>query len=97
MGSLGLDVDGKPRGEAPANLYMLFAMNGMGKTTILRAIYTLMTLTGDGETEDAELLVFGDGARAQLDLRMTLTIEDTTRTTLGVSLVRIRGTPRGVE
>lgn len=82
MGSLGLDMEGKPRGEAPANLYMLFAMNGMGKTTILRAIYTLMALTGDGETEDAELLIFGDGARAQLDLRMTLTIDDTTRTTL---------------
>ena len=82
MGALGLDADGEPRGEAPANLYMLFAMNGMGKTTILRAIYTLMALMGNGEAEDAELLVFGEGARAQLDLRMTLTIDDTTRTTL---------------
>ena len=82
MGSLGLDEDGKPRGEAPANLYMLFAMNGMGKTTILRAIFTLMKLTGNECTEDVELTVFGDGARAQLDLRMTLTIDDTTRTTL---------------
>ncbi len=82
MGTLGLDADGKPRGEAPANLFMLFAMNGMGKTTILRAIYALMTLMSNGGREDAELLVFGDGARAQLDLRMTLTIDDATRTTL---------------
>ena len=82
MGTLGLDADGNPRGEAPANLYMLFAMNGMGKTTILRAIYCLMKLTGNEDTEDGELSLFGDGARAQLDLRLTLTIDDATRTTL---------------
>ncbi len=81
-GTLGLDADGKPRGEAPANLYMLFAMNGMGKTTILRTIYCLMKLTGDGDAEDGESSLFGDGARAQLDLRLTLTIKDATRTAL---------------
>ena len=82
MGTLGLDADGNPRGVAPANLYMLFAMNGMGKTTILRAIYCLMKLTGNWDAEDGKLSLFGDGARAQLDLRLTLTIDDVTRTTL---------------
>ena len=82
MGTLGLDADGVPRGEAPANLYMLFAMNGRGKTTILRAIYGLVGLTAEGLDERSNTTVFGDGACAQLDLRVTLTIEDTTRTTL---------------
>ena len=82
MGSRGFDAGGRSKGEAPANLYMLFAMNGMGKTTILRVIYALMGLTAKDKRNDADLLVFGDDGRAQLDLRMTLTIGDSTRTTL---------------
>ena len=39
MGTIGLDSDGKCRGKAPTNLYMLFAKNGKGKTTVLRTIY----------------------------------------------------------
>ena len=82
MGTLGIDAEGKPKGEAPANLYMLFAMNGMGKTTILHAIYSLMQYTGGEGIKDAKGAVFGVGSRAQLDLKMTLTIDNTTRVTL---------------
>ena len=82
MGTLGIDADGNTRGRAPANLYMLFAMNGKGKTTILRTIYSLMKITGDGEIEDVAYSPFGDASRAQLDLRITLTIGEVTRTTL---------------
>ena len=83
MGTLGLDQDGNPRGEAPANLYALFAMNGKGKTTILRAIYSLMKLTGDsGVAANADSWMFDDGGSAQLDVRVSLTINETTRTTL---------------
>ena len=83
MGTLGEDEDGNRRGEAPANLYALFAMNGKGKTTILRTIYSLMKLTGDGFiVKGVDPWVFEDGAAAQLDLRVTLTVDDMLRTTL---------------
>ena len=83
MGTLGEDEYGQSRGKAPANLYMLFAMNGMGKTTILRSIFTLMDMTGGGGgAANSGSSIFDDGGVAQLDLRVTLTVDDTTRTTL---------------
>lgn len=82
MGTLGKDAEGKPRGDAPANLYMLFAMNGKGKTTILRAIHRLMAMTGSGDEEGLDTSLFSQDASAQLDLRLTLTVDGDTRTTL---------------
>ena len=41
-----------------------------------------MTLIGSPESDDEVRSLFGDGAYAQLDFRVTLTIDDTTRTTL---------------
>ena len=82
MGTLGRDAKGRERGKAPANLYMLFAMNGKGKTTVLRTIYSLMMLTKKRFIGGADLSAFVDDERAQLDMRITLTIDDITRTTL---------------
>lgn len=82
MGTLDLDMDSKPPAEAPANLYMLLARNGKGKTTILQTIYSLMDMTGEDDGFGQALSVFDDGGWAQLDLRITLTIDDTTRTML---------------
>lgn len=82
MGTVALDGEGKVTDQAPANLFMFLAMNGSGKTTVLRTIYALMKMTGDGEAVPSTSPVFGSESRAQLDLRVTLTIEDVTRTTL---------------
>ena len=82
MGTVAVGREGNTTAEAPANLYMLLAMNGSGKTTILRTIYSLMKMTGDGEAGETASPVFGQDSRAQLDLRVTLTIDDVTRTTL---------------
>ena len=82
MGELGKDAEGESRGKAPANLYMLFAMNGRGKTTVLRSIHRLMAMTGDDHEERSDVPLFNYESSAQLDLRITLTIDGVTRTTL---------------
>lgn len=76
-GPLGSD----PESElGPSNLYMLIAPNGMGKTTILEAIYGLLGLLAhpaQGQFSD----IAAEGT-AQLDIRATWTLGGAARTVL---------------
>ena len=81
-GELDKDETGKSRGRAPSNMYMLLSKNGRGKTTILETVYTLMSLYENPYREVNTLSRFDESSRAQLDLRVTITIEDVTQTTL---------------
>ena len=66
--------------SGPANMYMLLARNGRGKTTALDAIYGLFGLLNDpsaGRFADAF-----EAGRAQLDVRATWTIDGVEETVL---------------
>lgn len=73
----GLDESGK---KAPANMYMLLAPNGQGKTTALSAIYGLFGLLN--EPPVGRFVEPQAPGRAQLDVRATWTIDGTERTVL---------------
>ena len=81
-GELEKDETGKSRGKAPSNMYMLLSKNGRGKTTILETIYTLLSLYESAYDGVNTLSRFDDLSRAQLDFRITITIDDKTQTTL---------------
>lgn len=72
-----VDEDGH---KAPANLYMLLAKNGHGKTTILEAIHGLFGLLG--EPVVGRFASRGFHGRAQADLRATWTLNGNTQTVL---------------
>ncbi len=74
---VGLDEEGK---RAPANMYMLLAPNGQGKTTVLNAIYGLFGLLNDppiGQFVEPEA-----PGRAQLDVRAVWSVDGVERTVL---------------
>ena len=66
--------------KGPANLYMLLAKNGHGKTTILEAIHGLFGLLGRPVT--GRFAEPGFHGRVQADLRATWTLEGQTQTVL---------------
>lgn len=73
-----------PTGEAdlkaPANLYMLLAKNGHGKTTILEAIHGLFGLLGSPVV--GRFASRGFHGRVQADMRATWTLDGKTQTVL---------------
>lgn len=73
---------GATRALAPSNLFMLLAKNGAGKTTLLECMCLLFGLLGSNSQPPTYTLGLGRGSRAQLDARMTCTIEDRTQTVL---------------
>lgn len=83
-GAVVPDTNGESRDTGPSNLFMLLARNGHGKTTLIESIYRLMQLLGTTLPEPA--IDAGGGfpkdARAQLDLRMTWTVDEQTQTVL---------------
>jgi AAA domain, putative AbiEii toxin, Type IV TA system/AAA domain len=70
------------REAAPSNLFMLLAKNGLGKTTLLECICLLFGLLGNATPIPASSIQLGRGGRAQVDVRVTCTIEDKTQTVL---------------
>lgn len=64
----------------PSNIYMLLAPNGMGKTTVMEAIYGLFGLMAEpvvGRFSSAST-----GGAAQLDVRVSYEVDGSTKTTL---------------
>ncbi|MES0050612.1 AAA family ATPase [Mesorhizobium sp. M0053] len=71
---------GLPGGDGPANLYMLLAKNGRGKTTALETIYGLFGLLNSQPVGRFSSLPFE--GRAQLDIRGTWTLDGRTTNVL---------------
>jgi hypothetical protein len=72
----------QPEQLEPSNFYMLLSKNGYGKTTILECIHGLMGIIGSHEPRSFRYYGLDQDGRAQLDLRITWTIDETTQTVL---------------
>lgn len=71
-----------PQDVEPSNFFMLLSKNGYGKTTILETITALVGSLGSRHPGGPVFPGLDRDARAQLDMRLTWTIEDTTQTVL---------------